>query len=97
MNRDGLAHSLQFSRRDSVDPKMFDHQHKIGLMLLWLSKTDASKKPIADEEERPITEEIDIEGLVAEVTKAISPFWLSIVEALGGLKLEEVSLLNRKE
>ena len=85
---------LYSQRLGKLDPKVLDHQYKIGLMLLGLSIIDASKKPIEDEEERLITEETNIEGLVAEVTKAISPFWLSIVEALGGLKLEEAVLLE---
>jgi len=72
-----------------IDPKVLDHQYKIGLMLIGLSLVDSSKKKTEDESPRIISGDTDIEGLVAEVTQAISPFWLSIIEALGGLKLEE--------
>jgi hypothetical protein len=33
-----------------------------------------------------LNEEYDIEQLVWEVTKSISPYWLTIIEALGGQK-----------
>lgn len=89
-NRD-LLYSQSLGK---LDPKVLDHQYKIGLMLLGLSLINASKKPVVDDEERLITEEINVEGLVAEVTEAMSPFWLSIVEALGGLKLEEAVTLE---
>lgn len=84
-NRD-LIYSQGLGRLDS---KVLDHQYKIGLMLLGLSIIDAHKKPLQDGDERLITESIDIEMLVSEVTQAISPFWLSIVEALGGLKFDD--------
>ena len=84
-NRD-LIYSQGLGR---LDPKVLDHQYKIGLMLLALSIIDAHKKPLQDGDERLIDESIDIEMLVSEVTQAISPFWLSIVEALGGLKFDE--------
>lgn len=85
-NRD-LIYTQSLGRLDS---KVLDHQYKIGFMLLALSIIDAHKKPVLDGAERLIEESIDIELLVSEVTQAISPFWLSIVEALGGLKFDDV-------
>jgi hypothetical protein len=84
-NRD-LLYSQSLGK---LDPKVLDHQYKIGLMLLALSIIDAHKKPIESGDERLLDESIDVEQLIREVTQAISPFWLSIVEALGSIKFED--------
>jgi hypothetical protein len=84
-NRD-LRHSQSLGK---LDPKVLDHQYKIGLMLLSLSIIDAHKMPMESGVERVLSESIDIEQLISEVTQAISPFWLSIVEALGSIKFED--------
>jgi len=72
-----------------VDSKVLDSQYKIGLMLIALSLIEASKAPVNDENTQIIHSEVDVEALVAEVTKGISPFWLDIVQGLAGMRPEE--------
>lgn len=85
-NRDLLgAQSLAKS-----DPKILDHQYKIGLMLVALSIIEASKRDINSDEDRVLSEEaIDLEKAISEITQAISPYWLTIIEALGGIAMKE--------
>ena len=72
------------------DPKILDYQYKIGLMLVTLSIIEASKREIDFDDERVLSEEvIDLEKAITEITQAISPYWLTIIEALGGLSLKE--------
>ena len=54
-----------------------------------LSIIDAHKKPMESGDGRLLDESIDVEQLISEVTQAVSPFWLSIVEALGSIKFED--------
>jgi len=72
------------------DPKILDHQYKIGLMLVALSIIEASKRDLDSDDERVLSEEtIDLEKAISEITQAMSPYWLTIIEALGGLSLKE--------
>lgn len=72
------------------DSKILDHQYKIGLMLVTLSIIEASKRELSPDEDRVLSEEtIDLEKAISEITQAISPYWLTIIEALGGLALKE--------
>ena len=72
------------------DPKILDHQYKIGLMLVTLSIIEASKRDADSDDERVLSEEtIDLEKAISEITQAMSPYWLTIIEALGGLSLKE--------
>jgi hypothetical protein len=72
------------------EPKILDHQYKIGLMLVALSIIEASKRDLDSDDERVLSEEvIDLEKAITEITQAISPYWLTIIEALGGLSLKE--------
>lgn len=85
-NRDLLfAQSLS-----KLDPKILDYQYKIGLMLITLAIIETSKKEVVVEQERVLSEEtLDLEKVIIEITQAISPYWLTIIEALGGLSLRE--------
>jgi len=72
------------------DPKILDHQYKIGLMLVTLSIIEASKREISPDDERVLSEEtMDLEKAISEITQAVSPYWLTIIEALGGISLKE--------
>jgi hypothetical protein len=86
-----LKHSQSLGKTDA---KVLDHQYKIGLMLLSLSIIDAAKKEADEEADRILTEQLDLEALVSEISQAVSPYWLSIVEALGGLDFEESILAD---
>lgn len=70
-------------------PQLLDHQYKIGLMLFSLALVAACKKPKDPDRDQFLSEEVDVEGLISEITEAISPYWLSIIEALAGLKLDQ--------
>jgi hypothetical protein len=70
------------------DAKILDHQYKIGLMLVALALIDSSKKA-RDDKESILSQDV-IEEFVEEVTESISPYWLSIMEALSGLKFNQV-------
>ena len=85
-NKD-LLHSQAIGK---VDSKILDGQYKIGLMLIALSLIEAAKKPSLEESPSIISEETDVEKLVAEVTRGISPFWLDIIQGLAAMKPEEV-------
>jgi hypothetical protein len=67
-----------------LDPNVYDHQYKIGLMLIAFSLINQIKQPNSYEDISVLNEEVDVEQIVYEVTKAISPYWLTIIEALGG-------------
>ena len=72
------------------DPKILDHQYKIGLMLVTLSIIEASKRDLDSDDERVLSEDtIDLEKAISEITQAMSPYWLTIIEALGGLSQKE--------
>ena len=72
------------------DSKILDYQYKIGLMLVTLAIIEASKRETDSEDERVLTKEsFDLEKAISEITQAVSPYWLTIIEALGGLSLKE--------
>lgn len=68
-----------------LDPKVLDYQYKVGLMLIALAIIDRANKVLKGMELEFLNPDTDIEGLVSEVTEAVSPYWLSIVEGLGGM------------
>ena len=68
-----------------LDPKVLDYQYKVGLMLIALAIIDRANKDQKEIELVFLNPDTDIEGLVSEVTEAVSPYWLSIVEGLGGM------------
>jgi hypothetical protein len=58
--------------------------------LVTLSIIEASKREISADEERILSEEtMDLEKAISEITQAVSPYWLTIIEALGGISLKE--------
>jgi len=61
-------------------------------MLLTLSVVEASSKNGGEDEDRVIDDEIDIEKVISEITQAVSPYWVTVIEALGGLSLREFFL-----
>lgn len=70
---------------------ILDHQYKIGLMILSLSIIDADQK--RTEEQGPLLgEESDIETVILEITRAISPYWLTILEALASLTVDPLTV-----
>lgn len=89
-NRDLLL--LQSQGR--VNPQILDSQYKIGLMLIALSVVESSKRDYENDENPIISGDSDLEKIVAEITRAISPFWLSILEGLSGLKESTPILLE---
>jgi hypothetical protein len=77
---------IHLQAQGKSNPQILDSQYKIGLMLIALSIVEASKKEYENDDSPVISSDSDIEKLIAEITRAISPFWLSIVEGLSGLK-----------
>lgn len=77
----------------SNDPNVLDHQYKIGLMLFSLAIIEATKQPLEEDEPRILIEG-EMERAVLEITKAVSPYWLSILQALQGLKFDQTMSLD---
>ena len=89
-NRDNrhLKYAQQLPKNNA---SILDHQYKIGLMILSLSIIDADQK--RTEEQGPLLGDgSDIETIILEITRAISPYWLTILEALASLTVDPLTV-----
>lgn len=68
------------------DPAVLKARYKYGLVLIGLAllNDDLQKKASADEED-----EADVESLVRQVTRSISPVLLPLIEYMGALETDE--------
>jgi len=84
-NQDLLnAQSKSVKSINTLDPKVLDHQYKIGLMLVSFALINQIRSTQDADPEVILKEGADVERIVEEVTRSISPYWLTIIEALGG-------------
>ncbi len=74
--------------RPKSDPRILEARYEYGLVILALAMINDYRE---DEQE-----ELSIENMVKRVTKAVSPFLLPMIEELGSLELNDVSL-NRSD
>ena len=84
-NQDLLnAQSKSVKSINTLDPQVLDHQYKIGLMLVSFALINQIRSTQDADPEVILKEGADVERIVEEVTRSISPYWLTIIEALGG-------------
>lgn len=75
---------LKFSQlKLKQSPNILDYQYKIGLLLFSLAIIAKAKEDNEEGATRLLVEE-NIEAIVAEMTDAVSPYWLSVLEGLSG-------------